>query len=53
MDSPGVTEDEASDAVARQITEQCQRDAACGFIYVLDSTRSAQEAAQVLRFTLQ
>jgi hypothetical protein len=46
VDSPGVTEDEASDGVAREITEQCQKDAACGFIYVLDSTRAAQEAAQ-------
>lgn len=45
IDSPGVTEDEG-DSVARQITEQCQRDLACGFIYVLDGMRSAEEAAQ-------
>lgn len=51
MDSPGVTEDEASNAATRHITEQCQRDVACGFIYVLDSTRAAQEAAQVTEFT--
>jgi hypothetical protein len=47
IDSPGVTEDEG-DSVARQITEQCQRDLACGFIYVLDGMRSAEEAAQVI-----
>ena len=36
--------------VTRQITEQFQRDLACGFIYVLDATRAVEEAAQVAAF---
>lgn len=47
VDSPGVTEDDDDNSVARQITEQFQRDLACGFIYVLDATRAGEEAAQV------
>lgn len=47
VDSPGVTEGEG-ESVTRQITEQFQRDLACGFIYVLDATRAVEEAAQVL-----
>lgn len=46
VDSPGVTENEEG-SIARQITEQFQRDLACGFMYVLDATRAAEEAAQV------
>jgi energy-coupling factor transporter ATP-binding protein EcfA2 len=46
VDSPGVTEQEG-DSVARQLTERFQTDLACGFIYVVDGTRSAEEAAQV------
>ena len=47
MDSPGVTEDDAANSVIREITEQFQREMACGFIYILDATRAAEEAAQV------
>ena len=47
MDSPGVTEDDEETSAIREITEQCQRDMACGFIYVLDASRSAEEASQV------
>eukprot|EP00118_Oscarella_pearsei_P014931 m.130843 g.130843 ORF g.130843 m.130843 type:complete len:1041 (+) comp38038_c0_seq20:318-3440(+) len=46
VDSPGVTEDGTLDSAARQITEQFQKDLACGYIYVLDSTRAAEEAGQ-------
>lgn len=46
VDSPGVTEQEG-DSVVRQITEKFQTDLACGFIYVVDGTRSAEEGAQV------
>ena len=47
MDSPGVTENDEATSAVREITEQCQRDMACGFIYVLDANRSAEEASQV------
>jgi energy-coupling factor transporter ATP-binding protein EcfA2 len=43
VDSPGATENSA----LRRITEQCQQDMACGFIYVLDAGRAAEEASQV------
>ena len=43
-----MTEQEG-DSVARQLTEKFQTDLACGFIYVVDGTRSAEEAAQVWR----
>jgi receptor-interacting serine/threonine-protein kinase 5 len=47
VDSPGVTErEEDCRSMLRQMTETCQRDVACGFIYVLDATRAAEEAAQ-------
>lgn len=51
MDSPGVTEEEGSSA-ARQITEQFQQDHACGYVYILDGTRAAEEAAQVRASTV-
>jgi hypothetical protein len=46
-----VTEQEG-DSVARQLTERFQTDLACGFIYVVDGTRSAEEAAQVYHSVL-
>ncbi len=47
IDSPGVTESEGTDNAARLITEECQQSQACGYIYVLDASQSAEEAAQV------
>jgi energy-coupling factor transporter ATP-binding protein EcfA2 len=46
VDSPGVTEEEGLSS-ARQMTEQFQKEYACGYVYVLDGTRAAEEAAQV------
>ncbi|XP_062521318.1 uncharacterized protein LOC134196246 [Corticium candelabrum] len=47
IDSPGTTEDDSENSDAREMTEKAQRDVACGSIFVLDGSRSAQEAAQV------
>eukprot|EP00118_Oscarella_pearsei_P022027 m.251114 g.251114 ORF g.251114 m.251114 type:complete len:1013 (+) comp40332_c0_seq8:194-3232(+) len=47
IDSPGVSENDDMSPESRQITEQCQRDTACGFIYVMDATQPAEVAAQV------
>ena len=52
VDSPGVTEDDAETFGSKDITERCQENVACGFIYVLDGNRSAEEAAQVRRRNL-
>ncbi|XP_065826963.1 uncharacterized protein [Oscarella lobularis] len=47
IDSPGVTENDDLSPASRQITEQCQKDTACGFMYVIDATQSAEVGAQV------
>lgn len=45
-----MTEDEPENCVARQITELCQQRGACGFIYVLNGSLPAEEAAQVVQY---
>ena len=47
MDSPGVTEDDEDESHVRAIAEKCQQHMACGFIYVMDANRAAEEACQV------
>ena len=42
-----MTDDESESSVSRQITEQCQNGVACGFIYLLNGSLPAEEAAQV------
>ena len=48
-----MTEDDSESSKAREVTEKCQSSAACGFIYMLDGTRAAEEAAQVPLIQLQ
>ena len=47
VDSPGVTEYDAETFGSKDYTERCQENVACGYIYMLDGSRSAEEAVQV------
>ena len=48
VDSPGVDEsDDFSSSRAQDVTKVCQRNTACGFIYVIDATCAAEVGGQV------
>eukprot|EP00118_Oscarella_pearsei_P018486 m.189565 g.189565 ORF g.189565 m.189565 type:complete len:1003 (+) comp39414_c0_seq4:45-3053(+) len=47
MDSPGVDENDNFREASRQVTEQCQKNTACGFIYVIDATQPAEIGGQI------
>ncbi len=47
IDSPGIAGSEGTDNAARLITAECRQSQACGYIYILDASVSAEEAAQV------
>ena len=46
MDSPGIVDEDDLDALMT-IERQCCTLMPCGFIFVLDAVKSAQEAAKV------
>eukprot|EP00118_Oscarella_pearsei_P019654 m.210035 g.210035 ORF g.210035 m.210035 type:complete len:831 (+) comp39740_c0_seq3:1207-3699(+) len=45
VDSPGVTEN-SGDSLFRNLTADFQKRVACGFVYVLDASKAAEEAIQ-------
>ncbi len=47
IDSPGIAGSEGTNNAARLITEECRQSQVCGYIYILDASVSAEEAAQV------